>query len=62
MLRIYPTKRMDYSILNADEKKIIDKVIKNLKIIRQKMLLNICIRKEHILRRKRGISCRFLWY
>ena len=31
MLHIYPTRGMDYSILNDDEKNIIDKVIKKFK-------------------------------
>lgn len=39
MLHIYPTKGMDYSILSADEKKIIDKVIKKFKNYKAKEIV-----------------------
>ena len=40
MLHIYPTKGMDYSILSADEKKIIDKVIEKFKNYKAKDIID----------------------
>ena len=40
MLHIYPTEGMDYSILSADEKRIIDKVIKKFKNYKAKDIID----------------------
>ena len=40
MLHIYPTRGMDYSILNDDEKNIIDKVIKQFKNYKAKEIID----------------------
>src|SRR5699024_876715 len=54
MLHIYPTKGMDYSILNADEKKIIDKVIKKFKNYKAKDIVEYMHEEKAYIETKPG--------
>ena len=54
MLHIYPTKGMDYSILSADEKKIIDKVIKKFKDYKAKDIVEYMHKEKAYIETKPG--------
>ena len=54
MLHIYPIKGMDYSILSADEKKIIDKVIKKFKNYKAKDIVEYMHEEKAYIKTKPG--------
>ena len=54
MLHVYPTKGMDYSILSADEKKIIDKVIKKFKDYKAKDIIEYMHKEKAYIETKPG--------
>lgn len=54
MLHVYPTKGMDYSILSADEKKIIDKVIKKFKDYKAKDIIEYMHEEKAYIETKPG--------
>lgn len=54
MIHIYPTKGMDYSILSADEKKIIDEVIKKFKEYKAKDIIEYMHKEKAYIETKPG--------
>lgn len=54
MLHIYPTKGMDYSVLNADEKKLIDQVIRKFKNYKAKDIIDYMHEEKAYIETKPG--------